>query len=77
MQATNERPLHERLADLQAIGLTQNEIAEYLGVRQPTVSNLLKPLAPGMKTRRYSAGVMEGAARAEAVHSVLLARLAA
>jgi hypothetical protein len=38
---------------------------------------LLKPVAPGMKSRRHTADVMEGVAKLEAAHSVPLAQLAA
>jgi transcriptional regulator with XRE-family HTH domain len=76
MQGNNQRPLHERLARLRAIGLTQKAIAQEIGITQPTVSNLLLPLAPGMKKRRYSANVIEGVMRLEAAHSASLAQLA-
>jgi predicted transcriptional regulator len=77
MQGNNTRPLHERLARLIAIGLTQKAIADEIGITQPTVSNLLKPLSPGMKKRRHSAAVIEGVTRLEAAYAAALWQLAA
>lgn len=68
---TDEKPLHERLQDLQyKAGLTQAVIGAAISRSQATVSVLSKP--PAKKSVRHSADVIDGVRKLEARHRHLL-----